>query len=89
MYNMPRAVAEEQSREKFFIKSESVYGEMQEHGGRWKASRATLLSEAEKELKVPKHQLSCALNNIYENLWGNVSPFLVLSHMEYCCTLQK
>lgn len=71
----------EQSREKLklFIKPESVYGEMEEHG-RQKALRPTLLSEAEKEIKMPKYQLSCVRNNIYENLCGTVSA---LSHMEY------
>lgn len=91
MYSMSRAVAQEQSREKlkFFIKSESVYGAMEESGRRWKSIRAPLLSEAEKELKIPKYRQSCVFNNICENLWGSVSPLLALSHMEYCCTLQK
>lgn len=82
MYNMPRDVTPDQSREKLklFIKPESICGEMEEHGRRLKALRPTLLSEAEKELKMPKYQLSRVLNNIYENLCGTVSA---LSHMEY------
>lgn len=67
----------------------SLNGEMEEHGRRWKAIRATLLSETEKELKMPKCQLSCVLNNIYENIWSTVSAPLALSHMKICCTLQK
>lgn len=90
MYSMPRAVAQEQSR--VVLEAEVLHclnGEMEEHGRRWKAIRASLLSEAKKELKMPKYQLSCVLNNIYENIWGSASPLLALSHMENCCTLQK
>lgn len=43
--------------------------------------KAILLSKTEKELKIPKSQLSFALNNISENLWGSVSsPFSSVSH---------
>jgi len=70
---------------KFSSKSESVCGEMEEP----LTIKATLLSKTEKELEIPKSQLSFALNNIYEDLWGSVSPpFSSVSHGILSCSAE-
>lgn len=61
----------------FSSKSASAYGEMEEP----LSIKATLLSETEKDLKIPESQLSFTLRNIYGTLWGSVScPFSSVSH---------